>query len=251
MSNLISQKPVAIDAARVAFLLSSPDCRTTHGRVTLQVKGDSFVLSAPDASPHMLAVSTTNTARLDAHWQAYCAAHAESPAADNLSAVEMAAYNSGYGNDGSLYSEGKGRGFGLVICWDGGFEYYRESDFDAGKYESLTRAQAAEIANGAAQSTDANSGFAVVLESEIRAENEAAKAARAALVEMWNAGNRTEAARAYLQDAHNGRAISFMSIAESEDAPDTLSVKFYINESPGFLYEADIWLESGRVYGEW
>ena len=78
--------PLTILPGTVEFLRGGMGARRTHGRVTLAVEGDEFVLSAPDATPHRLAISQTPATRLDAHWQAYCEAHSEAPAADETPA---------------------------------------------------------------------------------------------------------------------------------------------------------------------
>lgn len=64
-------KPLDITQERRAFLLSAPDCRTTHGAVTVRAVGDSFVISAPGHEPHKLAIVGTDAARLNAHWHGY------------------------------------------------------------------------------------------------------------------------------------------------------------------------------------
>lgn len=83
--------PLPITETRRAFLLSGAGARTTYGAVTLEVQGDEFVLSAPGKAPHRLAIEHTSAARLDSHWQAYCAAHAgesvQAPAAPHSLSV--------------------------------------------------------------------------------------------------------------------------------------------------------------------
>lgn len=68
---------------------------------------------------------------------------------EHLKETEAAAYNGGNGNDSSLYTRGAGRAHGLVICWDGGFTYYKAADFDARRYDAtISRAEADQVARG-------------------------------------------------------------------------------------------------------
>lgn len=87
--------PLTILPGTVEFLKGGNGARRTHGRVTLAVEGDEFVLSAPGATPHRLAISATSATRLDAHWQAYCEAHSEAPAADATPPADTVVYRLG------------------------------------------------------------------------------------------------------------------------------------------------------------
>lgn len=68
--------PRTLAAHDLTFLGSGMGARITHGRVTLQIEGNEYELTAPGAAPHRLAISQTDAPRLNSHWQAYCAAHA-------------------------------------------------------------------------------------------------------------------------------------------------------------------------------
>lgn len=61
----------AITETRFAFLLSGDNATTTHGKASLTVNGDRFVMSGP-SGVHSLLVAATDRERLDAHWKGFC-----------------------------------------------------------------------------------------------------------------------------------------------------------------------------------
>lgn len=77
-------QPATITAARRDFLLNTPNACTRWGQVTLSATAicaaaeRRFVLSGPSGC-HSLLVPATDAARLNAHWQAFCAVPANFP----------------------------------------------------------------------------------------------------------------------------------------------------------------------------
>jgi hypothetical protein len=166
--------------------------------------------------------------------------------AGNLGTLEIQAYNNGYGNDGSLYSDGKGRGFGIVVCWDGGFEYYRESDFNTGNYEPLTREEALQIAA-----------------APIVPNAEPAVASKEELAAMWNAGDKENAARAYVESHfaqyYNSKPVFISAVKTPSDGHgevDAMDITFrFESDRETKTQIMTVWLEDvGNgpfLYGEW
>lgn len=81
---MTTSQPATISAARRDFLLNTPNACTRWGQVTLSATSGCaaadrrFVLSGPSGR-HSLLVGATDAARLNAHWQSFCAVPANFP----------------------------------------------------------------------------------------------------------------------------------------------------------------------------